>query len=158
MISLRTQPIMMMKRADLKAYNEGNRALFDAAFSGDLALLQEALAAGADPNQPWLKGHAPSPYGLDWTSAPALAVAASRGHVDVVEALLDAGAEVESQCLQQAFNTVLEQCRVTEMGSALVVAARNGHYRVMRLLLNRGAHHTPRTFDALADLESSQRG
>ena len=75
--------------------------------------------------------------------------------MDVVEALLDADAEIESQCLQQAFNTVLDQCRVTEQGSALVMAARNGHYRVMRLLLDRGAHHTPRTFDILAELESS---
>jgi ankyrin repeat protein len=154
MLSLKNQSILMVDRVELKAHNESNRALFDAAFSGTLTLLQEALGAGADPNQPWLKDYARSPYGLDWTSVPVLAVAASRGHVDIVEALLDAGAEIESQCLQQEFNTVLEQVRVTEMGSALTVAAKNGHYSIMRLLLDRGAHHTPHTFDALAALES----
>ena len=82
----------------------------DAAAAGDTAEVQRLLDEGADPNQ---KG----------VGSP-LYFAAQRGHVKVVELLLEAGAEVNA---------------VTRFGTALQIAARGNRIQIVEVLLENGA-------------------
>lgn len=100
--------------------DETNAALFHAAVSGDDATCQAAVAAGADVN---VRTNAD----LDGigTGGTALHVAAARGHVDVVAALLSAGANAAA---------------ATGRGELPVqLATRMGHVDVVKLLRHVGA-------------------
>jgi len=85
--------------------------MFNAAETGKLAAVQLLLRAGVDPNRA-------SGFG------PPLAVAAHFGHLDVVRALLNAGADVNG-------NGVV---------SPLRVALDSGHNDIAALLRQRGGH------------------
>lgn len=85
----------------------------DAARSGDVKKVRELLAEGQDVNAKH-KGYS------------ALYLAAWQGHADVVEVLLDGGAEIND--------------RTPEGGTALQYAAESGHEDIVRLLLERGGN------------------
>jgi ankyrin repeat protein len=88
----------------------------------DLRMVTALLAAGADMEKECM-----------WVGATPLIHAARRGHEDIVEALLDAGADMETvnaHCGEQA--TIL-------MTTALGHAVEQGHIDVVVLLLGRGA-------------------
>jgi ankyrin repeat protein len=89
-----------------------NLQLLQAATTGDAAAIRAALVAGADVN------------GAADTQITALGAAALYGHLEVVAALLAAGAEVE---MDQGGQT------------ALMLAAGQGHTAVVEALLARGA-------------------
>lgn len=95
------------------------RALGRAAESGDAALVEELLAAGA-PADARLEG-----------GATALMRASARGYADVARVLLDAGADANA--------------RRADGFSPLLLAVFFGHEEVVRLLLERGAHAPPPT-------------
>lgn len=90
-----------------------NQQLLHAAVAGDLAGVEAALQAGADPDARGQLGDT------------ALNEAAQRGHLDVARRLLEAGANLEN------------------VGGAdltpVMNAAFAGHFAVVQLLLNRGA-------------------
>jgi Ankyrin repeats (many copies) len=108
-------PARRMEREErLLATNDGdvNATLIDICREGGGNAARFLLAHGADANYTRKRG---------WW--PVLSKAASRGHLAVVEALLDAGAD--------------------DLGQALVSAALGGHNAVVALLLDHGAeiHH-----------------
>ncbi|WP_224240345.1 ankyrin repeat domain-containing protein [Hyalangium gracile] len=84
-------------------------SLFDAVMAGDVARVEELLAAGEDPNPLGERGRTP------------LMVAAERGHEEVVRVLLDGGAE--PMLTDDAGET------------ALLMAAAHGHPAVCKLLM-----------------------
>lgn len=86
-----------------------------AAFGGRTEILRRLLAADADVN---------SPHG--W----ALQAAASEGHADIVEALLNSGADVDALTRRENF----------PQETALQRATENGRLDIVRLLLDRGAN------------------
>ena len=90
-----------------------DRALYEAAASGDVGDVERLLAAGANVNA-----------AIDGDGSPLIG-AAREGHVDAVRLLLDRGADPNMP--------------VPGDGSALIMAAREGHLDVVALLLERGA-------------------
>src|SRR5262249_37582895 len=94
----------------------GATPLFIAAESSSAAMVTKLLAAGADPNVPFLSnGETP------------LMVAARSGNVEIVKILLDGKANTEAK----------ETFRGT---TALIWAAEEKHANVVSLLLSRGAN------------------
>lgn len=87
--------------------------LVTAVKTNNLAILQEVLQKGGDPNQE------------DEAGSPVLVIAASKGLESIGEALLDAGAAVNK------FNRVGQ--------TALSRAAFFGHFQLVRELISRGA-------------------
>ena len=90
-----------------------DRALFEAAKSGDITSIDELLNAGANIN-----------CVLRGDGSPLIA-AARKGRVAAVQVLLDRGADPNMP--------------VPGDGSPLIMAAREGHANVVALLLDRGA-------------------
>lgn len=105
--------------------------MFEAAESGDLAQLQQAIEAGADVNAEDENGAAP----IGW--------AASEGHVEAVRALIAAGADIH----WQAANGL----------TALNVAVAGGEREITRLLIEAGAAVDERItgVEAPADLKGA---
>lgn len=94
--------------------------LFNACQSGDLARTNEALAAGADVN---------AAKQVTRGAMTPLMAAARHGHVAIVEALLQAGANPDLAGLEELAMLV----------SPLMLAARHGHLEVVKRLLEAGA-------------------
>jgi ankyrin repeat protein len=114
--------------------------LHEAANAGDLAKVQELLAAGTDVNLRDVH---------DWT---ALHYAAGNGDVPLVTALLAAGADVhiknfehETPLARAAMRHkhLREALAITQGGSAMADATLAGHDEVIRLLLAAGADPGP---------------
>ncbi len=139
-----------------------DRALFEAAHSGDIAEMTALLNAGANANaiipgdgSPLIgaasRGHSAAlRFLLDHSADPNLAVggdgtaliAASRaGHADVAALLLDRGADVEQV--------------VAGDENALIQASGNGRLDVARLLVSRGANVNARVWAEGRDPRSS---
>jgi len=86
--------------------------LISASSDGNLALVKQALNAGADINA----------TNRGWT---ALMMASRKGRTDIVKLLLDKGADVNA---------------TTNKGdTALIMASQNGHTDIVKLLLDKGA-------------------
>ena len=83
--------------------------LWRAAKRGDMELLRSALAAGGDPNAENLQ-----PAWDDDVGGPALCVAVAGGHLEVVRALLEAGAVPNPECNTTA-HTPLMRAFVTSV-------------------------------------------
>ncbi len=105
------------------ASKQGMTPFLLAAKAGDIEQMKSALTEGADLDET-------SAYG--WT---ALMFAAWQGHADVVEMLLDAGANPNLVSSRIAKNTQAP----LEKTTALAQALENDHFTVARLLMNRGA-------------------
>ncbi|WP_412060239.1 ankyrin repeat domain-containing protein [Rubrivirga sp. IMCC45206] len=111
-------------------------SLFEAAASGDLAAITAALAE--------------DPYATQLTDGiyrTALMHAAEHGHVEVLRALLDAGAEVNAKAVS-ANDFAYDQTEDT----ALHDAARGGHAEAVALLLAAGADPSATNFDGATPL------
>jgi ankyrin repeat protein len=110
-------------KAAVDAQNSERAAeLIDAAKRGDLATVVEGLERGVDPNVRDQGDHASA---LHWSAA--------RGHLEVVRALLDAGADVEGAGDAHALDVI---------GWATYFARPEGsNADVVELLLSRGAQH-----------------
>lgn len=91
-----------------------DRALFEAAASGDVSSIEQLLNAGANVN-----------CAIDGDGSPLIGAAGS-GHLAAVRLLLDRGADPNMP--------------VQGDGNPLIMAARNGHADVVALLLDRGAN------------------
>jgi ankyrin repeat protein len=122
------------------------RALFDAAESGDADAVRRLLAEGVDPDA-WNAGH-----------SAAIHLAARRKHIEVVRALLDGGADANRQeeglgltALLNALHARDEQTArlliargadVTLAGGGyapIIVASSNGSRPMLELLIEHGA-------------------
>ena len=140
---------LIARGADVHAREElrGQTALMWAAVSGNADAITELVAAGADvharsttppkPNQAQGRGAWQPPKEGGWRSEEkpygaltALAFASRRGHVDAVEALLDAGGDVNDS------SVVMHDEPPTP---AITLAVANGHYELASYLLDRGA-------------------
>ena len=106
---------LVAKGADFKP--NGQDAWRGAAVSGQAAVVQALLVAGADPNYRFTDGES------------ALTVAAMRGHTEVLQLLLDHGGKANFR----ANNGV----------TPLILAAAHGYEEEVRLLLERGAPAWP---------------
>jgi len=121
-----------------KKNKKGETLLHNAAVKGDLATVRSLLQRGADPNT---LDHA------GWSPLHEVSIA---GRADLVELLLDAGA---NPCLHAT----------TENLTPLHDAVSNGHIEVIRLLVSRGADinaknllgHTPLSLAAASDTLTS---
>lgn len=102
---------------DLNAASESEKKLFKAAKSGDLATIREMVAA--DPSLI---------HARDASACTPLHYAAWKGYPEVVAALLDAGADIESHNQQDHWGS-----------TALHAAAHGGQTAVAALLIARGA-------------------
>ena len=90
-----------------------DRALYEAADSGDTSSIEQLLNAGANVN-----------CAIDGDGSPLIG-AARNGHLEAVRLLLDRGADPNMP--------------VSGDGNPLIMAAREGHVDVVTLLLDRGA-------------------
>ena len=114
-------------------------ALLQAAFDGELELIEEELADGAAANQEWRSASLElfvledADYTFDpsivWEVETALYLAARQGHTEIVRRLLAAGADPNIECKE---------------GTALTEAVRRrAPEKVVRLLLAAGAYPFP---------------
>jgi len=72
----------------------------------------------------------------------ALQAASAVGNIDVVELLVNKGADVtvEGECLQVKNNHALTPSTGGEYGTAIRAASRNGHLKIALLLYEKGAN------------------
>jgi ankyrin repeat protein len=136
----------------------GRRTALDVAIWGDhLAVVELLLAAGADPEQPIGEYRETTPLRFTATfgrfdavgallavgarpnhhqgTTTALLGAAGQGYPDIVDLLLDHGADID--------------LTVPPFGTALTAAAHNGRTEIVRKLIDRGARVTPAALDAV---------
>lgn len=92
-------------------------------YTGNPEAVSELLAAGADPNAPQIRGQT------------ALMWAASEGHTDVIELLVEAGANLEAASIA----STRPERRPAGGFTALLFAARQGHLDAARELIEAGA-------------------
>ncbi|MBV8665247.1 MAG: ankyrin repeat domain-containing protein [Burkholderiaceae bacterium] len=116
-------PLTEQQRGDVKTI-EREMEMLGAVASGDVATVKRLLAEGVDPN---FRPTFPMPI-------PALATAAACGQVDIVNVLLDAGADVNLR-----FEFDMADSEVYN-STALIWAAENGQADVVKVLLARGAN------------------
>jgi ankyrin repeat protein len=123
----------LARGADANAlYDHGRErftALMKAAEAGHVAIIDELVNAGADPNKAGMSRT------FDLNVTP-LIVAASSGHAGVVKRLLEAGAKPETQQVNLFY---LRNMRQHQGDAAIHEAAKAGHGDVVKLLLEAGA-------------------
>lgn len=105
--------VMMIAFALIGCSSELNKRLITAAGDGNIGQVNELLQHGANVN-----------YKLFDAGTTPLIAAASRGHIDVAEILLAAGAQINATD--------------DGVGTALYWAAFEGRVRMVKLLLSRG--------------------
>jgi ankyrin repeat protein len=116
------------------AFGEGETVLMTAARAGDLASVEELLAHGGRPDA-----------AESWHGQTALMWAAIENHADVVQALLDAGAEVDRRSTQHDWVKISYSegnvPKTRDLGglTALHFAAREGSLESVEKLLDAGA-------------------
>jgi ankyrin repeat protein len=147
---------------------KGKTALMNASFRGHLNIVMALLDKKGDPNARDDYGSTVLLYALDlhgaanpkvaltlldgvsdvdardWAGATALMNASARGHVDVVKALLDKGADVNARMSKATLRWILPAGLGGHVGwpreaSALILASENGNVEVVRALLEKGA-------------------
>jgi ankyrin repeat protein len=112
-----------------KAHPEGQTPLLAAARSGSVATVRHLLARGVDVN------HAES-----FQKTTALMWAAAEGHIDVVDLLLEAGADPNRQGHVTTLTDRHNADHPTGGFTALMFAARRGDDALVRRLVARGAN------------------
>ncbi len=111
--------LLLERGADASLANHfANSALTFAAQAGEIRWVRKLLDAGAPANET-------TPHGEDAPRSLALVLAAAGGHLEVVQALVEAGASFAS--------------RDTFEQTAVFLAASKGHPEVLRFLLDGGA-------------------
>jgi ankyrin repeat protein len=116
------------------AFGEGETVLMTAARAGDLASVKELLAHGGQPDAT-----------ESWHGQTALMWAAMENHADVVQALIDAGAEVDRRSTKHDWVKISYSegnvPKTRDLGglTALQFAAREGSLEAVETLLAAGA-------------------
>lgn len=124
---------MSAASAPTRQYPPEDRTLIQAAGTGDVGIVEELIAAGADVN-------ASTKHGMT-----ALMSAAEHGHLGVVSLLLDCGANINVQR--------------SDGLNALALAAFFGHVLVVRELISRGANAESKSrFGSTPELWATVRG
>jgi ankyrin repeat protein len=113
-----------------------SNGLGEAIDAQDLAAVQRLLSAGASANTIYLP---PERNGWDEERHPVLVYAARLSNVDIVRALLDAGADLQAQWELDAYHWPDGYENTEQLGDALCVAASAGRVEIVELLLQRGA-------------------
>ena len=147
--------------------------LHDAARKGDIDAAKQALSLGADINSLEAWGTANFPFG---TIDTPLIIAARHRHADMVEYLIEQGADVNEKgeawytplfCAtangdEQIVRILLENgAKIEPFGShdsALNSAAKAGHIDIVRLFLERGAHINRKGIDEATALHNAASG
>jgi ankyrin repeat protein len=121
--------LLLQAGADPKrAHTEGETPLMGAARTGSVAGVRLLLARGADVNA-----------ADTFQKQTALMWASAEGHVDVVDALLNAGADPNRKAHVSSITKRQNADHPTGGFTALMWAARNGHEDVVRRLVKGGA-------------------
>jgi ankyrin repeat protein len=154
---------LIAAKASVDAANDfGVTPLLEASRNGDAAMVELLLRAGADPKRSHPEGETPLlsasragsvptvrlllASGVDVNHAEkfqqttALMWAAAEGHLDVVDLLLEAGADPNRQGHVTSLATRHNADHPTGGFAALHFAARNGNAAMVRKLLARGAN------------------
>jgi uncharacterized protein len=154
---------LIAAKATVDAANDfGVTPLLEASRNGDAPMVELLLRAGADPKRSHPEGETPLlsaaragsvptvrlllARGVDVNHAEkfqqttALMWAAAEGHLDVVDLLLEAGADANRQGHVTSLGTRHNADHPTGGFTALMFAARNGNEAMVRKLLARGAN------------------
>jgi uncharacterized protein len=154
---------LIAAKAAVDAPNDfGVTPLLEASRNGDAPMVELLLRAGADPKRSHPEGETPLlsasragsvptvrlllARGVDVNHAEkfqqttALMWAAAEGHLDVVDLLLEAGADANRQGHVTSLSTRHNADHPTGGFTALMFAARNGNEAMVRKLLARGAN------------------
>ncbi|CAE7482889.1 ANK1 [Symbiodinium pilosum] len=129
-----TEEVLEAASLDLKLLDlllDYGRCLYQASAAGCAELVRRLLEAGADENylhyeDNHLKFHCTTPRRKIAIATP-LSIAAQRGHLEVVNILMSAGADIYEEA---------------SMGSPLYAACSMGHVDIARLLLQAGAENS----------------
>ena len=111
-----------------KAHPEGETPLLSAARAGSVPTVRLLLARGADVN-----------HAEKFQQTTALMWASAEGHLDVVDLLLEAGADPNRRGHISSLTTRHNGDHPTGGFTALMFAARNGNEAMVRKLVSRGA-------------------
>jgi ankyrin repeat protein len=121
--------LLLRAGADPKrSHPEGETPLLSAARAGSVPAVRLLLARGVDVN-----------HAEKFQQTTALMWAAAEGHLDVVDLLLEAGADPNRQGHVTSLTTRHNADHPTGGFTALMFAARNGNEAIVRKLLARGA-------------------
>jgi ankyrin repeat protein len=130
--------LLLRAGADPKrSHPEGETPLLSAARAGSVPAVRLLLARGVDVN-----------HAEQFQQTTALMWAAAEGHLDVVDLLLEAGADPNRQGHVTSLTTRHNADHPTGGFTALMFAARNGNEAIVRKLLARGANINLKNGDA----------
>ena len=133
-------------------------ALLKSAHNGSLEQVKALLKQGVNPN-----------WSAAYKQFKPITVAAANGHLDIVAALIQAGADMnpinqitplEAACMRghtQVVALLLKHGVYVDLGISLIYAAEHGHIAIVRLLLARNAYLLSRNSEGLTAFELAQR-
>ena len=137
---------LLDKGADVQVISDyGSTALMHASKNGHLEIVRALLDKGTDvqtiskenPKQYLDQGALNALHNLDYLVAPLL-LTSKYGHLEIVRALLDAGANFDAKS--------------NEGSTALMVASANGHLKIVRVLLDKGANFDAKNNEGMTAL------